>query len=181
MIGSLLEISMKISNIVATVILQNPFDLHHLHLLLPYTELSQKNPWLKMRLPPHNIYIAFYKSGKFLVTGKSRSQIDKTSRQVLSILEMAGVPIDGWIIQIHNLVISDQVEMTSSLERLIAYLDPQKTSYEPEQFPALIYKDWGVSFLLFQSGKMIVSGVKDEIKAKIAIEKFRNLIKGCGF
>jgi len=55
-------------------------------------------------------------------------------------------------------------------------LDPKKGSYEPEQFPALVYKDWGVSFLLFSSGKVIVAGAKTVEMAEEGIKNFEGLI-----
>jgi len=53
--------TMKIANIVATVTLTSTLDLSYIHSRLPQTELPGKSPWLKMRLPPDNTYIAFYK------------------------------------------------------------------------------------------------------------------------
>ena len=168
---------MKIVNMVATVTLPQPFDLQRLNQLIPGSYFSPKNPWLKLRLPPNNTYIAFYKSGKFLVTGKSKTQINKIAQRVLDMIKEKGVKIDGWTMQIHNLVITDQISMKSNLENIISVLDPRKACYEAEQFPALVFKDWGVSFLLFNSGKIIVTGVKKEADAKDAIKKFQKLIE----
>ena len=55
-------------------------------------------------------------------------------------------------------------------------MDVKKASYEPEQFPALVYKDWNVSFLLFSSGKVIQAGAKTVEKAVESIELFKDLI-----
>ena len=168
---------MKVVNIVATVILPEPFDLQTLHTLIPESYFSPKSPWLKLRLPPNNTYIAFYKSGKFLVTGKSIDQINQITQIVLLKLNKVGIMTAEFKIIIHNLVGTDQIEMKLNLESLMSYLDPKKASYEPEQFLALVFKDWGASFLLFNSGKMIVSGVKNEVDAKSVIEKFQTLIE----
>ena len=172
-----MEWLMKIVNMVATVTLPQPFDLQNLNQLIPGSYFSPKNPWLKLRLPPNNTYIAFYKSGKFLVTGKSMNQINQIAQRVLKMIKDKGVETDGNSIQIHNLVVTDQISMKSNLENLISVLDPKKASYEAEQFPALVFKDWGASFLLFNSGKIIVTGVKKEEEAKDVIEKFQKLIK----
>jgi transcription initiation factor TFIID TATA-box-binding protein len=64
---------MKIVNIVATVTLSHPLDLQKLQLELPGIDFSPKVQWLKMRVQPDGNYVAFYKSGKFLVSSQSSS------------------------------------------------------------------------------------------------------------
>lgn len=167
---------LKIVNIVATVTLPHSLDLQKLQFTLPETESSSKVHWLKMRLQPEGTYIAFYKSGKFLVTGKSFEEITNNTNRVIALLKKVNITVDPWQLKVHNIVLSDQIEMETSIENLMYSLDPKKASYEPEQFPALVYKDWGVSILLFNSGKTIISGVKEEARAQEIMNKFRNLV-----
>jgi len=130
-----------------------------------------------MRLPPDNTYIAFYKSGKFLITIKDPNKIPIIAEQVLNLLIGIGVDVNIVRIQIHNIVMQDTICLNTSLESLIANLDPKKSEYEPEQFPGLVYKDWGVSFLLFSTGKVIVTGLKDVGDAEEVIENFKEVIR----
>ena len=167
---------MKIANIVSTVTLSSPLDLTLLHKRLPQTEIPGKSPWLKMRLPPDNTYIAFYKSGKFLITTKDPEKLSLIAEQVLNLLIGIGLDIKIVEIKIHNVVVQDTISLNTSLESLIANLDPHKSEYEPEQFPALVYKDWGVSFLLFSTGKVIVTGLKSAGDAEGMIDKFKAFI-----
>jgi transcription initiation factor TFIID TATA-box-binding protein len=139
---------MKISNIVATVKLAAPFDISYLHQHIPGTLKDPNVHWLKYRVPENNSYVAFYQSGKFLVTAKSFGQIDENVKHVLSTLEKIGISTKGWKLEIHNLVIGDKVDLPCTIKRLVANMDPKKSSFEPEQLPALIYKDWGVSFVV---------------------------------
>ena len=166
----------RIANVVATVTLKAPLDLVLLHERIPQTEFPGKSPWLKLRLKPDNTYTAFYKSGKFLITTKNPEKIDQIAQQVLEILHDAG--IDGEIVktEIHNVVVQTKIPLNKSLESIIVNLDPKKASFEPEQFPALVYKDWGVSFLLFSSGSCIVTGLKGVKYAKRVIEQFKEKI-----
>jgi len=60
---------MKIVNIVATAKVKGEFNLALLSEKISGVEYSPNKMWLKMRLQPGNYYIAFYKSGKFLITG----------------------------------------------------------------------------------------------------------------
>lgn len=87
-----------------------------------------------------------------------------------------GIEVEDRDITIHNVVVMELVKLGTTLENLIANLNPKKGSYEPEQFPALVYKDWGVSYLLFSSGKVIVNGAKTVEKAEEGIENFKGLI-----
>ena len=166
----------KIANVVATVTLTAPLDLTLIHERLPQTELPGKSPWLKMRLKPDNTYIAFYKSGKFLITTKDPEKIDRIAQQVLVILNEVGINVERVKTEIHNFVIQAKIPLKGSLESIIANLDPKKASFEPEQFPALVYKDWGVTFLLFSSGSCIVTGLKKLKDAERVIERFKEEI-----
>jgi len=168
---------MKIVNIVSTVTLSSPLDLTLIHERLPQTEIPGKSPWFMMRLPPDNTYIAFYRSGKFLVTTKDPEKLPIIAGKVLKLL--IGIDVDVKIvrIKIHNIVVQDTISLNTSLESLIANLDPKKSEYEPEQFPGLVYKDWGVSFLMFSTGKVIVTGLEDVGDAEIVIEKFKKVLR----
>lgn len=166
----------KIANVVATVTLTAALDLALIHERLPETELPGKSPWLKMRLPPDNTYIAFYKSGKFLITVKDPDRLPGIADEVLALLHKIDLDIEIVKIQIHNIVVQTKIPLKNSLESIIVNLDPRKASFEPEQFPALVYKDWGVSFLLFSTGSCIVTGLKDVKDAEPIIERFKEVI-----
>ena len=167
---------MKIANIVAIASLTSPLDLKLIHERLPHTEIPAKSPWLKMRLPPNNTYIAFYKSGKYLITAKDPEKIQEIAQQVLTLLHEIDLYVEIVKIEIHNVVVQATILLPASLESLIVNLDPSKASFEPEQFPALIYRDWGVSFLVFSSGKVIIAGLKDFKDAEAVIERFNGVI-----
>lgn len=170
---------MKIVNIVATVRLSAPLDLQYLHSSIEGTVRNPKVHWLQFRLPPDNTYIAFYQSGKFLVTAKSMNKLKTNVNTVLSLLKTARINVIGAKTEIHNLVISDEINLKSSIENLMPALDSRKASYEPEQFPALNYKDWGVSFLLFSTGKCILTGARTENQARDTMKKFQELVDRC--
>jgi transcription initiation factor TFIID TATA-box-binding protein len=167
---------MKIVNIIATVTLTSPLDLKLIHERLPQTEVPGKSPWLKMRLPPNNTYIAFYKSGKFLITSKDPEKIDAIAEDVLTLLHKIDLDVQIAQIQIHNIVMQTKIPLNRSLESIIVNLDSKKGSFEPEQFPGMVYKDWGVSFLLFSTGSCIISGLKDVKDAESILERFKEVI-----
>ena len=171
---------MKIVNVIAVATLDHPLDLPLIHSKIPNSSFPKNAHWLRMRLED-NTYIAFYKSGKFLITQKNPDKLEKIADKVIRILKEIGVEVEVRDITIHNIVVMDSVKLGTTLESLIANLDPKKGSYEPEQFPALVYKDWGVSFLLFSSGKMVVTGAKTIDMAKEGVENFNKLISSFSF
>lgn len=170
---------MEIVNMVAVAKLSTPLDLLELSHAIKGSEISSgAGRWLKIRLPPENYYVTFYRSGKFLITGvKSSEKIEDISHRVHSILMNANLKIRIDSITIHNIVIMDSFNLKASIERIIYALDNKKASYEPEQFPGLMYKDFGASFLLFSSGKVIATGIRDQNKGEEALAKFRLLIE----
>jgi len=70
--------------------LNKPLNLNHLSKIIK-KNLSpnlETKTWLKLRLPPENYYIAFYKSGKFLINGvKIPDQINNVAERILVILK----------------------------------------------------------------------------------------------
>jgi transcription initiation factor TFIID TATA-box-binding protein len=168
----------KIVNIVAIVKLLAPLDLGELAVALSlYGASLCGNSWLKLRLMPENYYVAFYKSGKFLVTGiDSLEMVEVVTQKVLNLLKDAHFNIIVKDTTIHNVVMTGSLKMNTSLEKVFFALDPVKSSYEPEQFPGMIYKDFGVSFLLFPKGKFVITGAKTRKSGEEAAEKFIAII-----
>ncbi len=169
---------MEIVNLIAVAKMKEPFDLDMLVDKLKDTEKSAC--WVKMRLQPENYYIAFYKSGKFLITGiKDIETADNISKRVVKLLQEAGIDNSLETVEIKNMVMTDKIELERPLHDIIADFDAKSASYEPEVFPAMFYKDADkISYTLFSSGKIVITGVKDIELAKKNLEKFKEIING---
>jgi len=170
---------MEIVNIVAVATFNKPIDLGELSKKLKDSEFASSGAkWLKWRLPPEQYYIAFYKSGKFLITGvKSEKDIENVAARVVDLLHEKGLTVKINTIKVQNMVILDFMKTTASLEKITKGLIGEDISYEPDQFPGLVYKnDEGVTFLLFHSGKIIMTGIKTSGTAKSHLEKFKRKI-----
>lgn len=167
---------MKIVNIVAVAKMEKPFELEELYSKLNNTEMA--STWLKMRLQPENYYIAFYKSGKFLITGiKDIKMVDTICSRVINLLKDAHINNSLANIEIKNLVMTDEIDLKSSLHHIILNLKTASSSYEPETFPGLFYKDdSGISYTLFGNGKIIITGFVDQELADNNLKKFKELI-----
>lgn len=168
---------MKIVNIVATVNMEKPFDLEELLEKLPNCERA--NVWVKTRIPPYNKYTAFYGSGKFLITGtKSEQELNEVANNVISFIQKYGVNNDIKNININNRVYIDQLDFEVDLEKLIVELNDYDASYEPEQFPGMNFKDsYGLTYLLFGSGKIAITGVKSLDGLEDHVNEFKELIR----
>ena len=168
---------MKVVNIVATVNMNKPFDLSELLEKLPGCERA--NMWVKTRIPPYNKYTAFYGSGKFLITGtKNEEELIDVANNVVSFIQKHGVDNDIKKININNRVYMDQLDFDVDLEKLIVELNDYDASYEPEQFPGMNFKDnYGLTYLLFGSGKITITGVKSLDNLEEHVNEFKDLIR----
>ncbi len=167
---------MKIVNIVAVAKMKEPFDLDMLLNKLDNTE--KDSFWVKTRLKPENYYVAFYGSGKFLITGiKDIKTIDIISKRVIGLLQDADIDNTLEIVEIKNIVMTDEIKLNMSLDDIIVALNTTSASYEPETFPGLFYKDSeGINFTLFSSGKIIITGFIDIKLAENNLNKFKELM-----
>lgn len=168
---------MKIVNIVATVEMQKPFDLDELLTKLPNCERAHF--WVKARIPPYNKYTAFYGSGKFLITGaKSEKELNDIANNVISFIEKHGIDNNIKNININNRVYMNQLDFEVNLEKIIVELDDYDASYEPVQFPGMNFKDkYGLTYLLFGSGNITITGVKSLDNFYEQVMEFKQLIR----
>ena len=167
---------MEIVNITATVIMKKLFDLDNLHKNLPNSEKTHL--WVKTRIPPYNKYTAFYASGKFLITGvKNYKELNEVAENVVNFLKEYNIDNNIKEININNHVLTDKIDFDINLDDLILKLNSTNASYEPEQFPGLIYKyEDKITFVLFNSGKMNIVGVKSLDNIEERVDSFKKLI-----
>ncbi|MEM2123396.1 MAG: TATA box-binding protein, partial [Candidatus Bathyarchaeia archaeon] len=80
-------------------------------------------------------------------------------------------------IQIQNIVASATLNGYIDLERSTYTLE--RTMYEPEQFPGLIYRmdEPKVVILLFASGKLVCTGAKKEEEVTESVEKLQKTLE----
>ncbi len=162
----------RIENIVATVILDQTLDLKAIEKNVPnVTYEPDQFPGLILRLDKPKTTALIFKSGKMVVTGaKSTEQLIKAVKKIMLLLRKHGIKIVGRPkIQIQNIVASGEIHAHVNLERA-AYL-LEDSMYEPEQFPGLIHRmrKPRVVLLIFSSGKMVITGAKEESEVTEAV------------
>jgi transcription initiation factor TFIID TATA-box-binding protein len=113
--------------------------------------------------------ITVYRTGKYIITGADSEEKSQAVRErFLDLLAENGMlhtPDDEWF-RIQNIVCTAELGESLNLNALVIALGLEKTEYEPEQFPGLIYRPPGADsvVLLFASGRVVITGSPD-IKA----------------
>jgi len=164
----------RIENIVATVILEHGIDLDLLEARIPnITFRPDQFPGLIFRLDKPKATALIFRSGKMVVTGtKSTNELIEVVKRMIRILARHGIRISGKPrIQIQNIVASGDIGALVNLEKAAYMLED--SMYEPEQFPGLIHRmrDPRVVLLIFSSGKMVITGAKEEREVENAVKK----------
>jgi transcription initiation factor TFIID TATA-box-binding protein len=72
--------------------------------------------------------------------------------------------------EIKNIVATAELDSLPPLETIAIGLGLEQTEYEPEQFPALIYRYGDSVLLVFSSGKIVCTGLTDLEQISAAIE-----------
>jgi transcription initiation factor TFIID TATA-box-binding protein len=130
-----------------------------------------ENHWLQTRFAPDDTYVAFYRSGKCSITGGNSVEhfyevAERVNNLVRDILEFEYEPE----VEVSNIVATYDAGLPIPLEALIIELGMAQTEYEPEQFPALMYRREDYVILVFSSGKLLCTGLTDLDDVTDAIE-----------
>jgi transcription initiation factor TFIID TATA-box-binding protein len=155
--------SINIENVVASASLKQTIDLNSVVRAFPNVEYRPEQfPGLVFRLKKPKTATLLFGSGKMVCTGaKSERQAKQAVRKVVRELKNHGIVIlKRPIINVVNMVASVNLGGRIDLERTTYMLN--RTMYEPEQFPGLIYRmdTPKVVILLFASGKLVCTGAK---------------------
>lgn len=170
----------NIQNVVATATLGQDLDPDSIVRVFPSVEYRpEKFPGLVYRLKKPKTATLIFRSGKMVCTGaKSERQARKAVLRVVDELKKNGIVIAGKpTIQTQNIVASVVLGGSIDLEKTTYSLE--KTMYEPEQFPGLIYRmnDPKVVILLFSSGNLVCTGAKKEEEVDLAVTKLQETLE----
>ena len=172
-----------IQNVVATASLGQSMDLDSItRVLLGAQYRPEVFPALIFRLKEPKTGILIFRTGKMVCTGaKSEQQARRAVLKVVDDLKMSGIAILGKPdIQVQNIVAS--IELFGSVDLEKAAYSLERTMYEPEQFPGLIYRmnDPKVVMLIFTSGKLVCTGAKKEEEVYEAVAKLQETLESKG-
>ena len=173
-----LEFKIVIQNCVASVNLYTSINLVSIfQQLVDADEYEvrynpEQFPGLILKIKDPKISSLVFSSGKLVITGaKSTEMIYEGVTKIINILKNIGTVIESEPeIIVQNIVASGNFNNRKiNLELAAMWLD--KSMYEPEQFPGLIYRlDVPKTvLLLFQSGNLVCTGAKNEEQVHEAV------------
>lgn len=158
----------KIVNVVGSGSLDAEFDLERVAADIgSIAEYDlDKYPGMYLRFAEDAPLITVYRTGKYIVTGADSEEKAHAIREgLLNHLANNGMitaPDDEWF-RIQNLVCTAELGESLNFNALAIGPGLEKTEYEPEQFPGLIYRPAGADsvVLLFASGRVVITGSLD--------------------
>jgi transcription initiation factor TFIID TATA-box-binding protein len=111
--------------------------------------------------------------GTLLAIGAaSRAGTQESLSQALGDLDDLAIPVPAAPdITIQNMVFTADLATSLNVPTVVVALGLDRTEYEPEQHPALIYRpdDPAVVLLVFSSGKLVITGTTKPAPATTAL------------
>jgi len=160
---TLKDLDVSVENVVATATLDQKLDLIAIMKVFRNVEYRPKKfPGLVFRLKRPKTATLIFSTGKMVCTGAKSEKLARSAiKKVVKELKNNGIIILGKPeIMIQNIVATANLHTYIDLEAAADILD--NVLYEPEQFPALIYRmaEPKVVILVFASGKLVCTGAK---------------------
>lgn len=158
---------------VATVNLGTTLDLERIAQVVSNAEYNPRRfGAVIMRIREPRTTALVFKSGKMVVTGaKDTVQSQTACKKYTAIIQKVGFDASFRDFKIQNISGTCDAGFPIKLEGLL-YAHAGFSTYEPEIFPGLIYRlpDPKVVFLVFVSGKVVITGAKTEDAMAVAFD-----------
>lgn len=169
-----------IQNVVATFCLGvDNVNLYYLATKAGFVDYNpSKFAAATIRLHTPRTTALVFASGNIVCTGaKTELQSRLASRMCARLLQKIGLNVMFKNFSIQNIVASASAGYPVKL-REMASEHTQASSYEPELFPGLIYRqtDPKIVFLVFRSGKIVITGARSNTVLFDNFYKFRNTV-----
>lgn len=176
----------KIVNVVVSVTLPHRLDLNAIVKALPYIQYHPKRfPGAVLRLKKPKSVTLLFSTGKMVSVGtRSERQARSAVGKVVKNLKKAGTLITGTPeITVQNIVAHGSLGGSVDLVELCeSERSGGKVMYEPDQFPAVIYRmnEPRAVILVFASGKIVCTGLRKEEDVDIAANKLLHKLEEQG-
>jgi transcription initiation factor TFIID TATA-box-binding protein len=177
--------NITIENIIANAKVADELDIHRIAEKVPgFMYDPTEFLGLTLKLDKPNVAILLLPNGKVICTGaKKIEDIEYSLKEVVNKIKSIGVKTKTKTdIEIQNIVASFELEKELNLSIISKGLMLENTSYEPDQFPGLVYniEELGAILLVFSTGKIVCTGVKNFEDASKAIEIMKDKILSIG-
>ena len=120
----------------------------------------------------------FFRSGKIVCTGaRSIAQSRWALIRFVQILRSIGFPVSFRGYEVQNIVSSVRVNGVVDLHAM-ASANALNCSYEPQQFPGLIFRVKNINqvCLVFRSGQVVITGAKQQLDIDNAFKRVYSVI-----
>jgi len=166
--------NINVQNVVGSADLHQRMDLESIARVFPAAEYKpDRFPGLVYRLKKPSVAFLVFRTGKLVVAGaKSSTMVLRAVSKLVQEFKAHGIVIlTEPDVTIRNVVASAELGHAVDLEETANILE--RTIYEPEQFPGLIYKikDSKASMLIFSNGKLVCAGAKTKVEAEKAVNE----------
>ena len=181
--GSVVPTTPNVVNLVASTRLATSIDVVQLALDLNVDYEPEQFPGMVFRVTNPKVCVLVFRSGKVVATGAKSYDDAKAAFQRLHD-ELVKHNYSPWAfpqdsdILMQNLVVTYDAGVPLQLPALAVTLPLDRTEYEPEQFPGLIYRISNPTAvcLIFSSGKCVITGTKSLADAQAATEQVHDEI-----
>lgn len=163
-------------------------DLSELHWIeeAEHSRSQKRGNRLLVHFPEGDTLGILTSSGTYIFTGvDSYQELEYSKKQLLSALAELDIISGSELVprevinpfKIRNVVCTAEFHIndTFDLNRLAIGLGFERTEYEPEQFPGLVYRpnDSSCTLLVFASTKVVITGINKKEVAEVELAKFR--------
>jgi transcription initiation factor TFIID TATA-box-binding protein len=177
------EVYTKTENVVVSASLNRELPLERLAARLENADYNPETfPGLILKIESPKANALLFSSGKVICTGARNLKEAKAAIAVI-VKKIEGIGLKvGKVpdVEIQNVVASGSVGGKLNLNEIIMKFE--NTEYDPEQFPGLVYKpaNTHITFLLFGTGKVVITGAKSEKETKEVIWALREELLKAG-
>ena len=170
-------------NVVVSASIHRPLPLVRLAAQLEGAEYNPEQfPGLILKITEPKASALLFSSGKVICTGtKSIAEAKRAIDAIIVMVEALGLKVTGKPdVEVTNIVASGSVGGRLNLNSIIFTFE--NTEYEPEQFPGLVYKmpDTHVTFLLFGTGRVVITGAKSQKEIMESVRELRRQLIEAG-
>lgn len=141
-------------------------------------ENESPQPGLHLHFEEDGPMTTFYMSGSYIIRASNAAELDQANDEVLDEIERLGIiddsEKDDIPFSVSNVVSLATVDAEINLAALAIELGLEHTEYEPEQFPALVYRrsKYPCTFLVFANGKIVIPGADSVESSREAFNRF---------
>lgn len=145
----------------------------------------EHHPSLYIKLEEDGAVILLFRTGKYNIAGASSVEdLISTNEEFLAVMTDLGIeqPEFEDSFEVRNLVYEHDFRTEFDLSTLAIGLGMEHSEYEPEQFPGLQYSPPEIDglFLIFRTGKVILTGTKTEEEADDAFSVLNSKFEDLG-